>query len=175
MKKAIIDYIKRGVNDEIYTPPYAVEPILEFIPQNKIIWCPFDKEESQFAKLLKEKGNKVIYSHKDENKNFFEYEPDEWDIIVSNPPYSIKDEVLERCYSLGKPFALLLPITTLEGIRRGKMFRKNGIQVLVLDKRVNFLDYMQGNKSKGGNWFNSSYFCWKLLPKDLMFKELKRI
>jgi len=172
MKKAMIDYIKKGPNDEIYTPSYAVEPILKYISKDKIIWCPFDKEESQFVKLLKERGNKVIYSHKDEYKNFFEYEPDKWDIIVSNPPYSIKDEVLERCYILKKPFALLLPITTLEGIKRGKLFRENGLQVLVLDKRVEFLEYM--NKGKKNNWFNTSYFCWKLLPKDLIFVELNK-
>lgn len=28
--------------DEVYTPFYAVEPLLEFLPKEKItIWCPF--------------------------------------------------------------------------------------------------------------------------------------
>ena len=173
MKKALINYIKNGPHDEIYTPPYAVQPILEYLPKNKIIWCPFDKEESQYVKILKEKGYQVIYSHKDNNKNFFNYEPEKYDIILSNPPFSLKDDILERCYQLNKPFALLLPITTFEGIKRGKLFRKYGLEVLILDRRINFLDYTHGKKIKGSNWFNTSYFCWKLLPKPLIFKELK--
>jgi hypothetical protein len=175
LKQSLINYSKTGAYDEIYTPAYAVMPILEFIPKNKIIWCPFDTEESQYVKIFKQRGNDVIYSHKNENKDFFEYQPDKWDIIVSNPPYSIKNKVLKRCYELGKSFALLLPLTTLEGVERNKLFRQYGIQVLVLDKRINFLDYMKRGKNNSGNWFNSSYFCWKLLPKDLMFKEIKKV
>ena len=33
---------------------YGVIPILEFLPKNKIVWCPFDTEESQYVKTLKE-------------------------------------------------------------------------------------------------------------------------
>ena len=40
--------------DEVYTPYYAVEPLLEFIPKNKIIWCPFDEEWSAFYNTFKE-------------------------------------------------------------------------------------------------------------------------
>ena len=30
----------QGNNDECYTPKYGVMPILEFLPKDKIIWCP---------------------------------------------------------------------------------------------------------------------------------------
>ena len=53
-----------------------------------MIWCPFDKEESWFVKLISEK-NKVIYSHIDNGQDFYNYEPTEhWDCIISNPPFS---------------------------------------------------------------------------------------
>ena len=42
---------------------------------------------------------------------------DEWDIIVSNPPFSLKDKVLERLYSFNKPFAILLPLNSKTGLR----------------------------------------------------------
>ena len=67
-----------------------------------------------------------------------------------------------------KPFALLLPITALEGVERGKMFREHGIELLVLDKRCDFLD------NKKSNWFNTSWFCHRVLPKQLIFEELKK-
>ena len=41
-----------GNNDECYTPAYGVEPILKYIPEGAVIWCPFDKEESEFVKLI---------------------------------------------------------------------------------------------------------------------------
>ena len=33
-----------GNNDECYTPNYGVTPILEYIPKNAVVWCPFDTE-----------------------------------------------------------------------------------------------------------------------------------
>lgn len=35
-----------GKNDECYTPRYGVLPIIKYLPKDKIIWCPFDKENS---------------------------------------------------------------------------------------------------------------------------------
>lgn len=97
-------------------------------------------------------------------------------MIITNPPYSLKDEFIKKCYEWNKPFCLLLPITALEGKTRGKMFRKHGIEVLVLDGRVQFMENMikDYNKKKSGNWFNTSWFCHNVLPQDLIFKELKK-
>ena len=99
-------------SDEVYTPAYAVKPIIKYINRgNKAqytIWCPFDTEESEYVKLIRESGNKVIASHIDNGQNFFEYEPEEfYDYIISNPPFSIKDDILKRLYELGRPYAML--------------------------------------------------------------------
>lgn len=85
---------------------------------------------------------------------------------ITNPPYSLKDEFLKKCYEYKKPFALLLPITTLEGVTRNRLFKKYGIELLVFDKRIN---YMSNKKSC---WFNTSWFCWHLLPHQLIFERL---
>lgn len=40
-----IGYLQAKTNkesDEVYTPAYAVKPIIKFIPNNSTIWCPFD-------------------------------------------------------------------------------------------------------------------------------------
>ena len=42
----------KGNNDECYTPDYGVEAILEFIPFGAVVWCPFDKKESEFVKQI---------------------------------------------------------------------------------------------------------------------------
>ena len=170
MIQAMINYMKVGKNDELYTPKYAITPLLKYIPKNMTIWCPFDTEDSNYVKVFKENGYNIINSHIDDGRNFFNYEPDHYDIIVSNPPFSVKDQVLERCFNLGKPFMLLLPLTTLEGINRGNLFRKYGIDLIIFDRRVQFF---RPEVNKKNVWFNTSYFTWEILHKQLIFEHLE--
>ena len=175
MKKAMIDYIQKPKFDEIYTPEYAIKPLLKYLPKNIVIWECTDYGQSNITKILKENGYKVISTHTHTQFDFLKDQPNfEFDVIITNPPYSQKDKFLEKCYEYNKPFALLLPITALEGIKRGNMFRKNGLELIVLDKRVEFMENMieDYDKKKSGNWFNTSWFCWKLLNKELNFEEL---
>lgn len=78
----------------------------------------------------------MINSHIDEGKNFFEYEPEEYDCIISNPPFSIKDDILKRLDELNKPYAVLLPLPTLQGQKRFNSLKN--CQALIFDKRINF-------------------------------------
>lgn len=124
------DFVKRGAFDELYTPIEAVEMILKYIPKNvETIWECTAIENSKITKILNDNGYKVITSHIENDKDFLKYEPEYYDIIITNPPYSLKDKFLERAFSLNKPFMFLLPLTTLEGFKRGKMFKKNKIQL----------------------------------------------
>lgn len=173
MKKCMIEYMKKEKNDDIYTPAYAIKPLLKYIPKEITVWECCDFGKSEITRLLREHGCNVISTGKKEN--FFEYVPEEqFDMIITNPPYSLKDEFIKRCYDWNKPFCLLLPITALEGKNRGKMFRKYGIEVLVFDGRVQFMEYMIKDYKKSGNWFNTSWFCHNVLPKQLIFEELHK-
>ena len=82
-------------NDEYYTPAYAVYPIIKYLKPNSVIWCPFDKKDSQYVKVLTKEGFKVIYGHIETGENFFKVDVPECDYIISNPPYSLKGEVLK--------------------------------------------------------------------------------
>lgn len=160
--------------DEVFTPFYAVDPLLEFIPKDKTIWCPFDEVWSAFYQTFTENGYKVIRSSLSQGQDFFTYEPDEaWDILISNPPFSQKDEVLQRAFSFNKPFALLLPVNSIQGKKRYKIFN-NEIQMLVFDTRVGY--HTRGNMSTyaNGNHFGSAYFCRDLLPSKLELRELHK-
>ena len=171
MKKAMINYIQSEKFDDIYTPDHAVKPLLKYLPVEPMkIWECCDFGGSNISKLLRKMGHTVIST--DKEFNFLTGDcAFEFDMIITNCPYSLKDKFISKCYEYNKPFALLLPITALEGVARGKMYREHSIELLVLDRRVNFLQHM-GLKEKGGNWFNSSWFCWKILPKQLIFEEL---
>ena len=74
-------------------------------------------------------GYQVVRSSLAEGQDFFSYEPEQWDIMISNPPFSKKDDVLQRAYELGKPFALLLPANSIQGKKRFQIFQ-NEIQML---------------------------------------------
>ena len=158
-------------SDEVYTPSFAVEPIIKHIPKNiKKIWCPFDDSESEYVKILKREGYEVINSHIDEGKNFFEYEPEEYDCIISNPPFSIKDDILKRLDELNKPYAILLPLPTLQGQKRFNSLKN--CQALIFDKRINFYKNRETKEIQTGVAFASIYVCKNFLEKDLIFEEL---
>lgn len=163
-QKISVSMFGKGNKDEKYTPEYAIKPIIKYIPKDYVIWCPFDTKESNFVKLLS-KTHKVIYSHIDNAQDFFNYTPKEhFDIIVSNPPFSKKMEVLQRLYELDKPFAMLLGLPILNYHIVGDFFIDKHVQLLIVNKKVSF----DGNTSS----FNNSYFCHKLLPQDIIFVDL---
>ncbi|HHX67994.1 MAG TPA: tRNA (adenine-N(6)-)-methyltransferase [Gallicola sp.] len=157
---------KFNEKDEYYTPKILVEPILKYIKPNSTVWCPFDTKNSEFVILLKEAGHKVIYSHIWYGQDFFDYEPKEdYDYIISNPPFTRKLEVLERLYKLNKPFAMILGLPILNYQEIGNFFLDKDLQLLIVDKKVSF----DGNTAS----FNNSYFCYKVLPKDILFEHLE--
>lgn len=160
----------KGSNDECYTPRYGVEPILKYIPKDWVVWCPFDKEDSWFVKLIKENGNKVIHSHIDNGQDFYEYEPKEhWDCIISNPPFTNKRGIFERALSFNKPFALVMSNTWLNDSAPKQLFKDKDLQLLMFDKRMKFENNgVVQNKIT----FSSSYYCWNFLPKQIIMEEL---
>lgn len=158
-------------SDEVYTPDYAVKPILKFLKPGSVIWCPFDTEDSEYVKIFKEAGYKVIYSHIDNDQNFFEFEPKEdYDVIISNPPFSIKDAILNRLSELKKPYAMLLPLPALQGQKRFKYLK--GSQALIFDKRINYFKDYKTKEIQKGISFASIYICKDFLPKDLIFEKI---
>lgn len=157
-----------GKNDECFTPYYGVEPILEYIPKNATVWCPFDTEESEFVKQIS-KTNKVIYSHIKNGKDFFEYEPKEWDIIISNPPFTNKRKYFERALSFNKPFALIMTNAWLNDSAPKQIFKNKELQLLMFTHRMIFI---QNGEIDTKITFSSSYFCWNFLPKQIIIKDL---
>jgi len=160
----------QGKNDECYTPDYGVEPILEFIPENKIVWCPFDKKESEFVKQ-RSKINPVVYSHIDNGKDFFDFEPTEWDIMISNPPFTNKRKYFERALSFNKPFALIMTNTWLNDSAPVQLFHDKELQLLMFDMRMQFIS--PDNRDNSKITFSSSYYCWNFLPKQIIMKQIK--
>uniref|UniRef100_A0A6M3JJ27 Putative methyltransferase n=1 Tax=viral metagenome TaxID=1070528 RepID=A0A6M3JJ27_9ZZZZ len=158
--------VMAGHSDQFQTPPKAVDILTPYLNKNWIIWeCAWGK--GRLYDRLSEKGFNVIASIEGED---FLITNKHCDCIVTNPPYSIKDKFIARCYSLGKPFALLMPLTALEGQFRQSLYRQYGIKLLLPNKRFNF-ETPSGRGS--GSWFATAWFTWGLdLPNELTFVVL---
>lgn len=165
----------RSDKDEFFTPEYAIEPILEYVHNGATIWCPFDTEDSLFVKVFLRKGFNVIFTHIDNGGDFFNLDAPECDYIISNPPFSLKTQVLERLFNIGKPFAMLLGIVGLfESKKRFDMFSNNKFEIMYLNKRVAYImDYKTGVVA-GSPPFQSVYLCHNMLDSQIVFKNINK-
>ena len=71
-----MDKVAGSQNDEFYTPLYAVEPIFKYVKPNSRIWCPFDTEDSYYAKYGQALGHKMVHTHISVGKDFFPMNPE---------------------------------------------------------------------------------------------------
>jgi hypothetical protein len=161
--------------DEWRTPPYAVTPLLPYLAPKSVILCPFDLPDSAYVTVLRKAGHRVAATHLATGKDFFTYMPGRvvYDYIISNPPYSRKDEVLIRLTELDVPFAMLMGATA--GLFEGKrfdLFERGDVEVLWLKPRIAFINrYGVAMKFPP---FQSCYVCRRVLPEKIMFARLRR-
>lgn len=179
--------------DHFQTEPAALELLYPFVHPDWCIWEPACGK-GNLAYALGERGYSVIASDSlpeplsteggritvhVAGANFLEWDPAQgmhglhtgrWHCSITNPPFSLKEQWLERCYELGKPFALLMPLTALEGQKRQALFAKHGVEVIVPSRRI---DFETPNGHFGGSYFMSAWFTWGLnIGKALTFAKL---
>jgi len=186
-------YIKTG-DDESYTYPNLVEVILPFLDRfcydsnlkrsELTIWCPFDLEEdmvidgrkyfkSNYVKIFRSYGYKVIASHILTGHDFFEYEPKEvYDVIISNPPFKDKRKFFERALWLNKTFALVAPITWLNDGTPNKLFNFSKFSLIIPNRRAKFFNE-RGLIGKSPS-FKSAYFCNDFTRRQLNFVSMEK-
>jgi len=136
--------------------------IKDYIPKDKVIWSPFYCDGKQ-KEYFEEMGYNIIH----EDKDFFNYTP-EYDIVVDNPPFSKKKEVLTRLKELDKPFMLIAP-SVLLCYKYFQDYFKDNLQIIVPYNRIKFRHKDSINKNYSPP-YASFIFCYKMnLPKDLIF------
>ena len=166
-----------NTGDEYYTPKYIVEILIPYLKGKNIkkIWCPCDKRCSEYVKTLKENDFDIIYSHIAEGKDFLIYNPNEqYDAIVTNPPFSIKNKIFQRCIEIGKPFALLMSATAVQSASFIRTISKaKGFKTIMFDKRISY----SGDRPPFPSWYftsqildNNEFYIYKGDPKK-MYKE----
>ena len=124
-------------SDDYNTPQNAWEDILPYVPKGSKLWLPFYNDGSAKALLL-ELGCQNVFH---ENVDFFNYEPESWDVLVDNPPFSVKRALLKRCLAFKKPVALLMPLDTLERNYFATMVRDQDFTLLIPKVRYKYVKY----------------------------------
>ena len=164
--------LAQGRADDFQTPPEALKPLLPYLNKDWLIWeCAYGKgnlvkglNKAGFIHII---GTDILQTP---DYDFLKYKPEFFDCIITNPPFSLKQEFLARYYQLKKPFALLLPLTTLETRKRQELFEKYGVELILFDKRINF-ETPDGTGS--GSWFASMWVTnWLNIGRQLTFVKL---
>lgn len=155
-------------HDDYMTPENAWINIKDFIPTDKIIWEAF-YGDGKSAEYLEKLGFKVIH-----NQNDF-FESNEGEIIVTNPPFSKKKEVLIRLKELDKPFILILPASTITTQYIRELFKNDKLQIIIPRRRIHFDKKINGKTPE--NWknacnFDCFYYCYKMnLDNDIIWLD----
>ena len=156
-------FIKHG---DYMTPRYAWEWIKDFIPKDKVIWEAF-YGDGESGKILSDLGFNVIHEETDFFTNNL------GDVIVSNPPFSKKKEVMTRLKEIDKPFIIICPSSMINTKYIRNLFKDDRLQIIIPNKRINFKKLIDGKVPD--NWgdrcnFDCFYYCWKMnLPNDIVW------
>ena len=164
-------YLAGSKSDEFFTPPSACERIIDAAAA-----CGFDRILEPTASH--ERGGGIVKAFGDRgfsvdtlatlsplDTDFLSISPDRvisWGIqaIITNPPYSTKNQWLAHCYETGLPFALLLPESAISSKTRYSLYTQHGIDILLLGGRTNF-GTPCGREGKDSNpQFEVFWFCF---------------
>jgi hypothetical protein len=134
---------KPDSSDQLQTPAYALEPLLPYLKPEWLIWEPACGEGLLVGALRDHgfavAGSDILYGH-----DFLTMEPEKCDAVVTNPPYSKAAEFLERCYALGRPFALLVKVESIGTKGFQELYQQYGFEWIFVRPRINYKTPIRG-------------------------------
>ena len=147
-------------DNDYETPKDILEMLLPYIKDFKKIYDPFYCAGR--VKQYWEELDKICYNEKLDA--FDRTPPEDFDITISNIPFSIKEKSMKLFFDLGKPFIILMPIAAMGAKWISKYFDK--LQYIIPHKRLNF---SKNGKCGAGSWFDTCFYCYGLnLSKDII-------
>jgi len=155
--------------DDYNTPLYVWEMLLDYLnlDKNTKIYEPFYSNGVAKNYLAKLGYNNVIH----ENMNFFDnYDKYDYEIIISNPPYSIKKNILKTLYNIDKPFVLIVPTAIISKLYMKTIFGKDidKLQFIIPNRRIQF-ERLDGYNQKR-TAFDTIFLCYKMnLQRDIVY------
>lgn len=130
--------------DEMFTPNYGVDIIGKFIPTKNVWECAAG--DGRFGKRLEDKWDKKVRYTEINGKfdywNFLDDDIEGCDIgkdcaIITNPPFSLKQDFFLKCIGYKVPFALLIPLDYSQWLIDA--IDKHGCEKLIPNRRISYL------------------------------------
>tara|TARA_B110000971_G_C19700984_1_gene359840 strand:- start:57 stop:566 length:510 start_codon:yes stop_codon:yes gene_type:complete len=140
-------------DDDYETTKEILEMLLPYIKDFTKIYDPFYCA-GRVKKDWEELG-KICYNEKLDAFN--RTPPEDFDITISNIPFSMKEKCMKLFIKLEKPFIILMPIDAMGSKWINKYFDK--LQFIIPRKRLNF---SKDGKMGTGSWFDTCFYCYGL-------------
>jgi hypothetical protein len=137
-----------ALSDEWYTPKFIVDKCIDIV-KNKLgggtTLLPFDTNKSVFVKELKNINCDMCYGITD----FLSDNKYDCSLIMTNPPFSLKEKVFEKCLEYNKDFILVLPETFIFSVGFYDLLEKYNFHYKLYSpkQRVYFIDE-NGNQNR---------------------------
>lgn len=162
------------VNDEAYTTYNEALKLINYllklniIKSNMKIWLPFDNELSNIYKALLEMwGGQIILSNLEIGLDFYLYQPDEFDLIITNPPFSNRTNLFNRLHDLDKPFIILNSTMMFnnQSVIEKLCLYSNKYTFVMPRTRMKFLRYDEETNTVKTSKYGASFYSFWLAYK----------
>lgn len=162
------------------TPPEVTEALFDFMdrrymltPQS-VIWEPA-AGDGNISEVFKRHGHKVISTdirHTGYGRGGVDFlkcdEIPRCDWIITNPPFNVAEDFINRCMSIGVPFALLLKSQYWHAGRRYKLFyKRRPAYVLPLTWRPDFT-------GDGASLLDMAWTIWDRSDSDTRYIPVEK-
>jgi len=155
--------LKSSKSDDYETPKDVIVRVSKYIQKDLRIWDPF-----YCNGLVANHWQELGYNIKHENIDFFtikEY-PSDTDIIVSNPPFSCYNKIIEKLLEWDRPFILLCTNQRLSS-KYMRCFNGKNLQIIFAYDMKFVKD---GVQSKDHSIIKMCWLCYKMnLPENIIF------
>ena len=156
-------------HDDYMTPKSAWANIAHLLNPDKKYWEAFYGDGNSGI-FLRELGLKNVIH---EPIDFFNNDTlPEYDILISNPPFSQAKNIMNRLYELDKPFILIMPSSKI-CTSYFRNWHNKKLQIIIPRKRIQFIKLVDGkipNNYKSDCNFDCFYYCYKIgLDKDINY------
>jgi len=130
--------------DTFFSPNYAVELLLPFIPKNVHRILEPAAGNGKIVKYLQKKGYDIvgrdinpkyeydIVNFLDDTDNYSGF-----DMIITNPPFSLKSRFYKKCREYNIPFGLLIPLDYSSWVCTA--ISKDSVEKIIPDSRINYI------------------------------------
>ena len=120
--------------NEMYTPPAAMQYIIPFLDRTLTYW-EMCYGMGHMADELRKKGFNVVG---EKSIDCLSMEID-CDAIITNPPFNGNKKFIERAIELSKPFAFLIRLEHLGGVKAMELLSELDFGIIIPQKRINYI------------------------------------